>query len=90
MVEEKGLEPSVADKIGTFVKLKGGEALLQELLKNEELTKNKRAKEGLSDIQVLFKYLEAYNVLDRVYIQLISQIETGKQINIKTNLLDFL
>lgn len=66
MCEEKGLDAGVADKIGEYVKLKGGEELLQTLLADATLTSNKLAKEGVSEMKLLFEYLKAYGILDRV------------------------
>ena len=66
MCEEKGLDPAVADKIGEYVKHKGGPSLLEILLADSALTANKRAKEGIEEMGTLFKYLEAYQVVDKV------------------------
>lgn len=66
MCEEKGLDAAVADKIGEYVKLKGGEELLQTLSADATLTANKLAKEGISEMKLLFEYLKAYDILDRV------------------------
>ncbi|KAH8099455.1 hypothetical protein BXZ70DRAFT_943781 [Cristinia sonorae] len=66
MTNEKGLDPSVADKIGEYVKHKGGPELLAILVKDEALTANASAKLGLDEMSTLFSYLEAYNVLDKI------------------------
>ena len=66
MTEEKGLDPSVADKIGEYVKHKGGPPLLDQLLKDDALVANPSAKLGMDEMGLLFSYLEAYNVLDKV------------------------
>lgn len=63
MIDEKGLDPLIADKIGSYVVLKGSTNLLDKLLQDPELSGNKRAKEGLDEIKLLFKYLEAYSVI---------------------------
>jgi len=68
MVEEKGLDPSIADKIGQYVSLKGSRELLEKLLQDELLSKNKRAKEGLEDLKIMFTYLEAYSILPYVLL----------------------
>ncbi|KAF6761494.1 histidine-tRNA ligase [Ephemerocybe angulata] len=65
MTEEKGLDPLVADKIGEYVKLKGGEDLIQTLVADATLMANKRAKEGVSEMEVLFRLLKAYQVTDK-------------------------
>lgn len=66
MTEEKGLDPEVADKIGTYVVRKGDRALLEELRADEALSANPSAKQGLEDVDLLFNYLKAYNVLDKI------------------------
>ncbi|THH31041.1 hypothetical protein EUX98_g3164 [Antrodiella citrinella] len=66
MSEEKGLESAVADKIGEYVKHKGGPLLLEQLLKDETLMANPSAKAGLQEMGTLFSYLEAYSVLDKI------------------------
>ncbi|KAF6753192.1 hypothetical protein DFP72DRAFT_1170998 [Ephemerocybe angulata] len=65
MTEEKCLDPLVADKIGEYVKLKGGEDLIQTLVADATLMDNKRAKEGVSEMEILFRLLKAYQVTDR-------------------------
>ncbi|KAF9335844.1 Cytoplasmic and mitochondrial histidine tRNA synthetase [Podila minutissima] len=62
MVEDKGLDPKAADLIGEYVQHKGGEELLEILYKDEKLGNNARAKEGLDDMTLLFKYLNVLNV----------------------------
>ena len=64
MVEEKGLAPEVADKIGEYVKHKGGRDLLQLLQKDETLMANASASAGLKDMEILFDYLEIFEVMD--------------------------
>jgi hypothetical protein len=44
----------------------GGEELLSFLKADEKLMANKRAKEGIDDMEILFKLLRAYKVLDKV------------------------
>ncbi|THU84801.1 histidyl-tRNA synthetase [Dendrothele bispora CBS 962.96] len=74
MTDEKGLDPTSADKIGEYVKLKGtllceslsGPELLETLLKDSTLTANASAKEGLDEMGLLFRFLGAYEVLDKV------------------------
>lgn len=62
MTDEKGLDPAVADLIGEYVQLKGGEELLEFLYKDVKLSANARAKEGLDDMALLFKYMNVMNV----------------------------
>jgi len=65
MVEVKGLCPKVADKIGEYVRFKGGKELVDQLLASE-LACNASAKAGLEEMKTLFEYLEIYQVLDAV------------------------
>ncbi|KAF8959408.1 hypothetical protein BDZ97DRAFT_1922934 [Flammula alnicola] len=66
----KGLDGTVADKIGEYVKCKGGPELLMQLEADMTLTANKSAKQGISDMGILFTLLEAYNVIDKVGLSL--------------------
>jgi histidyl-tRNA synthetase len=70
MTEEKGLDPAVADKIGEYVKLKGGEALLETLTADATLMGNARAKEGINEMGILFRLLKAYQVMDKISFDL--------------------
>jgi len=68
---DKGINGDQADKIWTYVQRKGGRELVEDLLKDEDLTGNEIAKEGLDAMLKLFTYLEAYNVPgDRVSFDL--------------------
>jgi histidyl-tRNA synthetase len=81
MTDEKGLDPTVADKIGDYVKLKGtsvagrrlprrlichpragGPELLRTLEADATLTSNPSAKQGISEMAILFRLLDAYQV----------------------------
>lgn len=70
MVEEKGLDGAVADKIEKYVMQKGGRNLLDSLLKDEALMANESAKAGLEDMSLLMEYLEAFGVLERLSFDL--------------------
>ncbi|KAL7414313.1 hypothetical protein BDY24DRAFT_386502 [Mrakia frigida] len=71
MVEEKGLDGAVADKIGEYVSLKGnGPALLARLESDAALNGIKTAVEGLADMKLLFQYLEIFGCLDRMSFDL--------------------
>lgn len=72
MTEEKGLDPTVADKIGEYVKHKGGPSLLDQLRADEALMNNASAKLGIEEMSILFRYLEAYKVVDKVRIPSVS------------------
>ncbi|KAF8456299.1 hypothetical protein BGX38DRAFT_1163848 [Terfezia claveryi] len=78
MTEEKGLAPSVADKIGDYVVKKGGNELLSELLKDESLTSNETLKKGFTDMCLLFEYLTIFNVLPKLdyYTGIIYEVVT--------------
>jgi histidyl-tRNA synthetase len=67
---EKGLSEEVADKIGEYVKLSGGAELIETLRKDEKLTSNDDVKAGLDDLDLLFKYLGAFNVANKVSFDL--------------------
>ncbi|PGH07399.1 hypothetical protein AJ79_06301 [Helicocarpus griseus UAMH5409] len=66
MVEEKGLDGAVADKIETYVVRKGGRELLESLMTDETLVANASAKAGLEDMALLMDYLEAFDVLKKI------------------------
>ncbi|KAG1726145.1 hypothetical protein EDB19DRAFT_1753239 [Suillus lakei] len=66
MTEEKGLSSDVADKIGEYVKHKGGPSLLELLKADATLMANPSAKQGISDMNILFTLLRAYKVLDKI------------------------
>lgn len=70
MVEEKGLCEETADKIGQFVRLSGRQELIETLLKDAYLSKNKMAVEGLEALQLLLKYCELYKSTDKVVVDL--------------------
>ena len=70
MVEEKGLEPEIADRIWSFVQRKGGKDVLELLQKDEELKANSNMAKGLDEMELLFTYLEAFDVLDKVEFNL--------------------
>ncbi|OQE24622.1 hypothetical protein PENSTE_c007G01538 [Penicillium steckii] len=66
MVDDKGLDGAVADRIETYVMHKGGRELLNRLLQDEALNANESAKAGLTDMALMMDYLEAFNVLDKI------------------------
>ena len=71
MVEEKGLEAQVADRIQEFVTLRGdSRALLDKLRNDSRLMENTSAKEGIEDMTVLMDYLEAFDVLSKMWFDL--------------------
>ena len=70
MTEEKGLAEDVADRIGEWVVLKGQRDLLEKLQKDEKLAANDYMKQGITDLHLLFDYLESFDVLERVSFDL--------------------
>jgi len=66
MTEDKGLDSQVADRIGEYVVRKGSSELLESLAADATLSGNESAKKGLDDMKLLFEYLTAFNVLDKV------------------------
>lgn len=63
MVEDKGLDPEIADKIWTYVQLKGGKEIVSKLQEMPEVQGNESASQGLADMELLCKYLEIFDVL---------------------------
>ncbi|KAN0064920.1 Cytoplasmic and mitochondrial histidine tRNA synthetase [Thecaphora frezii] len=70
MVVDKGLDEAVADKIGEYVKLKGGRELLEKLQQDASLTGHLTASQGLKDMALLFDYLDVFGILDRMSFDL--------------------
>ncbi|KAL4802057.1 hypothetical protein BDV18DRAFT_65897 [Aspergillus unguis] len=69
-MEEKGLAPEVANKVGEYVKLSGGREILETIKADALLSANETVKAGAEDLELLFKYLEAFDVLDKVSFDL--------------------
>jgi len=64
---EKGLSESVADKIWTFVSLKGKPLeLVDELLATNKCSNSEIAVQALRELKTLFEYLQVYNVLSYI------------------------
>lgn len=70
MTEEKGLDGDIADRIWNYVQKKGGRDVLQQLRDDEKLAENKSMQKGMDDMELLFNYLEAFNVLDKTEFNL--------------------
>jgi len=70
MVEEKGLSEEVADRIWELVQKKGGRDVLQYLQGEENLKANVSMAKGMEDMDLLFEYLEAFGILDKVEFNL--------------------
>lgn len=77
MVELKGLEEPVADRIWEYVQLKGGKGdsqsavdLLTQLKSDEKLMANEKAKTGITEFETLLEYLDAMDALRNVSVDL--------------------
>ncbi|XP_056630692.1 histidine--tRNA ligase, cytoplasmic [Diorhabda sublineata] len=70
MVEEKNLSPEIADRIGEYVRLNGKMDLVEKLLADKVLNKNKNACEGLEAIRILLNYCNLYNTSDNILFDL--------------------
>jgi histidyl-tRNA synthetase len=70
MVEIKGLDPEVADRIEKYVIRKGGRDLLNDLKSDETLMSNEKAKLGIDEMELLMNYLDAWGCLDRISFDL--------------------
>jgi histidyl-tRNA synthetase len=66
LINEKGITESVADLIGEYTAHKGLSDTIKLLKTNENLAQNKRAAEGLDDLDLLFRYCEIYQISDKV------------------------
>lgn len=70
MIEEKGLSAEAADSIGQYVCLNGLGELVDQLCKDERLSKSKAALTGLEAMRLLMRYCELYGVQDKVLFDL--------------------
>ncbi|XP_069544470.1 histidine--tRNA ligase isoform X2 [Brachyistius frenatus] len=70
MVNEKGLSKEAADQIGEYVSMKGGKDLAERLLQDQRMCQSKQACAGLTDIKLLFSYLQLFQVTDKVVFDL--------------------
>lgn len=70
MTEEKGLDGEIADRIWTYVQKKGGREILEELRADEKLKESKSMVKGMDDMDLLFTYLDAFQVLDKTEFNL--------------------
>eukprot|EP00058_Branchiostoma_floridae_P002856 XP_002588344.1 hypothetical protein BRAFLDRAFT_114648 [Branchiostoma floridae] len=70
MVDEKGLAPEVADRIGEYVRLNGQLELVDQLMQDEQMMKNKMARQGLEEMKLLLTYCQLFGVLDKVSFDL--------------------
>lgn len=70
IIEEKGLNESSADKIGTYVSQFGGMELISKLREDSELMKYESAVKGLESVELLFKYCNILQVTDKIIFDL--------------------
>uniref|UniRef100_A0AAQ5YJ60 histidine--tRNA ligase n=1 Tax=Amphiprion ocellaris TaxID=80972 RepID=A0AAQ5YJ60_AMPOC len=70
MVNEKGLSEEAADQIGEYVSMQGGMDLAERLLQDHKMSQSKQACAGLSDIKLLFSFLQLFQVTDKVVFDL--------------------
>lgn len=70
LIYEKGLSEEIADNINLYVTLKGDSNLIEKLSEDDKLIGNEKIKEGLQDMKLLFTYLEAFSVSDKVSFDL--------------------
>ncbi|XP_072171384.1 histidine--tRNA ligase, cytoplasmic-like isoform X1 [Diadema setosum] len=66
MVDEKGIDPMAADKIGVFVQQSGGVELIDRLSSETTLKESKTAMQGLEAMKLLLQYCEIFGVSDKV------------------------
>jgi len=70
MTEEKGLDGEIADRIWGFVQRKGGRDVLEALRQDESVKSNTGMTKAMDDMDLLFTYLEAFNILSKVEFNL--------------------
>ncbi|KAM3843028.1 histidine--tRNA ligase isoform 2-T2 [Diretmus argenteus] len=70
MVNEKGLSEEAADQIGEYVSMQGGMDLAERLLQDQKMCQSKQACAGLTDMKLLFTYLQLFQVTDKVVFDL--------------------
>lgn len=70
MIETKGLDPVIADKIGHYVKLSGRRELVDSLMKDSKLISCSSAKAALEQLTILFRYLDIFCVSDKISFDL--------------------
>ncbi|CAF3512462.1 unnamed protein product [Rotaria sordida] len=70
MINEKGLSSEVVDKISRYVHMNGNVNLIEQLRNDPELSSEKLSIEALNDLELLFRYLTLFNVMDKVIFDL--------------------
>ena len=79
-IETKGLRPEVADDIGSYLKQ---DSKLDELRSDVRLSTNEAIQKGLADMDLLFRYLDAFNIADKVSFD----ITLARRLNYYTSLI---
>ncbi len=72
MVDEKGLDPAAADRIGEYVKHAsiGGEETLQYLQADADMMANKRAREGIDEMAKLIAFCKLFRCAHQISFDL--------------------
>ena len=70
IIEEKGLDQQIAERIGTYVSKSGGKELVEQLKQDVELMKQKSAVQGVESMELLLKYCELFKIMDNVVFDL--------------------
>jgi len=70
MIHEKGLSPEVADKIWSYVQMHGNADLINQLRTDAQLAAQKSAVAALNDLEILFRYLTLFGVMDKIIFDL--------------------
>lgn len=70
LMTDKGLSEEVANKIGEYAKLNGGQDLIATLKQDANLMANKSAAAALEDLELLFKYCSLFELNDKLLFDL--------------------
>ncbi|CAF4970016.1 unnamed protein product [Rotaria sp. Silwood1] len=70
MINEKGLSPEIVDKISRYLHMHGNVNLIEQLRNDSQLSSEKLAIEALNDLELLFRYLTLFNIMDKVIFDL--------------------
>lgn len=71
LIEVKGLNVDVVEKLGTFIEYKGKPfEVLNKLIADKTFEASKPGAEGVTEMSLLFEYLEAMNCLENISFDL--------------------
>lgn len=70
MIEARGLDEKVADRIGEYVQLNGGPELIDKLLAAEKLKEMPSVVNALDSMKILFKYCQIFGLEDKIKFDL--------------------